>query len=256
MANVEKESLDELFEQSVLDHPSAEELALYHDKVTDRFASARIGAHLKRCRICSSWFEEMQSFLAAEEWEQPAEAHITFHHPSGEEALRFLAGELPESAQALVRRHLESGCSECRPLFGIKWLQEHARRLLQEGTRLLRESLKLPAPSFAFASKDEPAEFYRQEIESSGLVILAEQDHGELLVRIRATDTDTAFRSVYVAVLSAVGTLEAVIPWEPGYWPAQHRFPDFNRLVMFGDSVSIVVSPIPLGADLLIEGDK
>jgi hypothetical protein len=184
-------------------------------------------------------------------------AFISERHPSADEALRFLAGVLPETNQAGIKRHVELGCPECGPLFGINWLREHARSLVQEGARLMRVPLNIPAPSLGFAAKDEPPELYRQLIETAGLVVVVEQDRDEMLVRIRAVDGRTVFRYVYMAVLSPVGTLEARIPWETDhYWPVQHRFPDFNRLAAAEDSVSIVVSPIPEGSELPTEGER
>lgn len=181
----------------------------------------------------------------------------TNRHPSSDEAIHFLAGQMQEANQAWVKGHIESGCAECRPLFSLNWLREHARTLAREGARLLWAPLHLPDSILAFATRNEPPELYHEQIETSDLVMVAEQDHDELLVRIRAADCETAFLSVYLAVLSTAGTWEALIPWETGhYWPAQHRFPDFNRLIASEDSVSILVSPIPQGAELSIKGDK
>ena len=166
---------------------------------------------------------------------------------------------MPETNQATIKRHVESGCSECGPLFGIDWLRENAWSLVQEGARLLHARLNIPAHSLGFAAKDEPQELFRQQIETAGLVVVVEQDLDEMLVRIRAADGRTVFRfrSVYIAILSALGTLEARIPWEANhYWPAQHRFPNFSRLIELEDSVSIIVSPGLEGTQLPLEGEK
>jgi hypothetical protein len=186
-----------------------------------------------------------------------AESDDTRRHPSADEALRFFAGVLPDKIQAVIKEHTESGCPECGRLFGIGWLKEHARSLIQEDARLLQASLNIPALSLDFAAKDEPHELYRQLIEANGLVVVAEQDRDELLVRIRAADGKAIFRVVFIAVLSPIGTFEARIPWEPEhYWPAQHRFPDFSHLAAVEASVNIILSPTSEDGDLPPEGDK
>lgn len=76
MPELREEELNQLFQQAVSLHPSADELGLYHDGVADEVTGARIKAHLRRCPDCQERFDTMKHILATyHEAEVPPESH-------------------------------------------------------------------------------------------------------------------------------------------------------------------------------------